>query len=209
MYFKLCMGGQTYFFSLPERKKVCMVMQCYSNLTWMVLFHVALCVEVYVSMGSNECDGRMPYNQADMPVYVCSSDEEKSRMITLQCCTNPTPLCIESSSEWWYKHVNKLNGTFQKYQEVDSTNLAPVYINNTDHPIRYLCTISASYGCEGGSGYIDIQGGIYLKYIDSKVFEFCAMYRIAQNGSGGKFWRINHFIVLARKTSANLTLTFS
>ena len=132
------------------------------------MFHVALCAEVYVSVEPHECDDRMA-DQSDVPVYVCN-DNEESMMRILQCCTSKTQLCIGWNSEWWYyKDPNKLNGTFQKYQEAGGTNLASVSVNITDYPIRYVCIVSASHGCEGGIGYIDIQGGIYnyiYKYDD-------------------------------------------
>lgn len=105
----------------------------------------------------SDCDDFVP-NQV-MPVLMCSTNEEESIRVLLYCCTSHLP-CIGWSSEWWYKDASKSDSEYKKYSQAEH-NTAWVYVNNTDYPIRYLCNISLMYGCEEGSGYIDIQRGSY------------------------------------------------
>ena len=74
------------------------------------------------------------------------------------------------TAEWWYKDPSKSNSTFQRYQQTEDSTTVLVYVNNTNHPIRYRCIISASPECEQGSGYIDIQEGTHMHAYSTLVY---------------------------------------
>ena len=104
----------------------------------------------------NDCDDHVP-DQPNTPVFVCSNNEEESKRVLLQCCSNDPP-CLRWTSEWWYRDASKSDSEYKRYSQA-GYDTAWVYVNNTDYPIQYLCEINLMYGCdsEGGSGYIDIQ----------------------------------------------------
>lgn len=116
-------------------------------------------------MTPNDCDDQAPPSEADEPAFVCIGNEENSEKIILHCCTSSLP-CIGWTGEWWYRDASDPNSSFKQYLPTPS-QIAWVYVNNTDYPIRYLCNITSSYVCEEGSGYIDIQRGTVLLYVHS------------------------------------------
>ena len=65
--------------------------------------------------------------------------------------------------EWngeWYKSSN--NST----QYLGEGRSLWIYVNNTQHPVKYICNVNSSSECEGGSGSIDIlKGTHYQEYI--------------------------------------------
>lgn len=64
-----------------------------NSLTLNYAIYAASCVEeVFAVMEPSGCHDRVP-DQMDVPVYVCSNDEEGSRVIVLQCCSDPIP-CV-------------------------------------------------------------------------------------------------------------------
>ena len=111
-------------------------------------------------MAPNDCDDGVSLKEADEPVYVCSNNG-KDLQVLLHCCANPSP-CLEWTGKWWYKIANNPESSFKKYQQTTSKTVS-VYVNNTDYPIRYLCSVTSSLSyvstCDKGNGYIDIQKG--------------------------------------------------
>ena len=65
--------------------------------------------------------------------------------------------------EWngeWYKSSN--NST----QYLGEGRSLWIYVNSTQHPVKYICNVNSSSECEGGSGSIDIlKGTHYQEYI--------------------------------------------
>lgn len=129
---------------------------------WLLCVHIyaVLCIEVHVALESSNCDSGI----SDQLEYICNHNGKDPRRIILRCCTNPTP-CVGWTAEWWYKDPTKSNSFFQKYQQIEDSKTASVYVNNSNHPIRYRCTISGSHDCKQGSGHVDIQEGTYMYII--------------------------------------------
>ncbi|XP_065892604.1 uncharacterized protein [Dysidea avara] len=141
---------------------------------WTIIFFIlaetrTLSAEIPIAVNA-DCDK----NTQPSSSYITKCSDQISERVTLQCCLRH---CVEWNGEW-YKSSN--NST----QYLGEGRSLWIYVNSTQHPVKYICNVNSSSECEGGSGSIDILKGSppsilvvnassgVLKAIDEAKFEF-------------------------------------